>query len=200
MCSQELVQAGATLRDPHCSGENERHMWWAKIECEMNSAHSAIRQGTKNVTDEPTEIQNSLSKIKDPSLKHMHSSIDRGARDPNCASLDAMSESKEEILRKHPNAHDANKNTRCVKQTTTKKHQNHEHQNHQNQPRGGNGSDCHPDAKLITLKNGNKIRHHHTFTFDSDDFCFFANQQQQTLFIERKNANQNHKGNDQRGN
>ena len=43
-----------------------------------------------------------LSKIEDPSLDHVHSSVDRGARDPNHAHLNAMAESKEEILWKHP--------------------------------------------------------------------------------------------------
>ena len=61
--------------------------------------------------DEQSEIWNLLSEIEDPSLDHVHSSIDRGvARHPTHACLDAMKESKEEILRKHPNTCDTNEN------------------------------------------------------------------------------------------
>ena len=105
MHSQEPVQAEATLQDLHHSGENEPCMWWAKFECKMNSACSAIRRGTNNVIDEPTKIRNSLSEIKDPSLDHVHSSINREvAKDPNYTHLDAMKELKREVLWKHPNA------------------------------------------------------------------------------------------------
>ena len=176
MCSQELVQAGATLRDPHCSGENERHMWWAKIECEMNSAHSAIRQGTKNVMDEQTEIQNLLSKIEDPSLDHMHSSIDRGvAKDPTHTQLDAMKELKEEILRKHPNTHDTDENTRCVKQTTARKQQNRKHNSNSNRSK----------PRMITSTNGEQIKCHHSHQFDDEDFKLFTFEQKKTLRKER---------------
>ena len=89
MRSQELVQAEATLQDLHHSGEIEPHMWWAKFECKMKSAHSAIRQGSKTAADEQSKIQNLLGEIEDPSSDHVHSSIDRGAL-------------KEEILQKHP--------------------------------------------------------------------------------------------------
>ena len=186
MHSQELVQAEATLKDLHHSGENKPHMWWAKFECKMNSACSAIRHGAKNVMDEQTEIQNLLSKIKDPSLEHVHSSINREVvKNPNHTHLDATRELKTEILRKHPNACDTDENPRRVKQTAAaKKHQNHEHQNKQQNKEKNH----HPDAKTIISKNGKKTKCHHSFRFDDDDWQQFSHQQRKTLFNERRSA------------
>ena len=154
MCSQEPVQAEAALCDSHCSGENKPHTWWAKFECKMNSAHSAIRRGCESDVDEQAKIRNLLSEMRDPSLDHMHSSVDRGARDPNCTHLDVMVESKEEILRKHPNAHNANKNTRHIKQTAAKRQQNHEHQNceNQSQAQGQGGKITTPTQRPLSQK------------------------------------------------
>ena len=126
----------------------------------------------------------------------MHSGINREvAKDPNCSCLDAMKELKREVLRKCPDACDTDENARRVKQTATKKHQNCKHQNEQQK---GN---CHPDAKLTTLKNGKKPWCHHTFRFDTKDFKSFTHQQKQTLFGERKNANSssNKRGNRNQG-
>ena len=128
-------------------------------------------------------------------MEHMHSNVIRAAKDPNCTHLEAVADLKEEIVRKNPNAHDDDdRNTGRVKQTATKKHQNYEHQN---QAQGGKNH--HPDAKTIALKNGKKLKCHHSFRFDDNDFRFFAHQQKKTLFDERQAANPNSNSNRDQG-
>ena len=134
--------------------------------------------------------------MRDPELDHMHAKVIQRAKDPDCTCLQAMADLKEEIVRKNPNAHDTDKNTRRVKQTAAKKHQNDKHQNckPQHQAQGGN-KNCHPNAKTIMLKNGKKLKHHLSFRFDDDDFKLFTHKQKRTLFNERRAANQSEKNN-----
>ena len=186
MHSQELVQVEATLRDLHYSGENKPHMHWAKFECKLNNACSTIRRGYKSDVDEHAKIRNLLSKIRDPRLEHMHSNIIRASKDPTYTYLDAMAELKEEILRKNPNTYDTNKNTRRVKQATTKKQQNYKHDS--NRSNGNHGHNQQFKPRTITLNNGKKIKYHHSYTFKDVDFRQFTFDQKKTLRYERRVA------------
>ena len=154
-------------------------------------------QGCKTDQPEHAKIWNSLGKMRDPKLEHMHSNTIQRAKDPNCTHLEAVANSKEEIVRKNPNAHDTNKNTRRVKQTTAKRQQNCKHHNSNWGKNHGDTQQFKPGT--ITSKNGKKIKHHHSHQFDNEDFRFFTCEQKKTLRNERWAANCNEGANCNQG-
>ena len=87
-----------------------------------------------------------------------------------------MADVEANVVRRHPNSNNRNKNARRVKQTTAKKHQNsNQGKNH--------GENHHPNAKTITLKNGWKTKCHHSFRSDDDDFKSLTKEQKKTLHV-----------------
>ena len=138
---------------------------------------------------EEAKIQTQFRKIRDPELKHMHAIIVQRAKDkPSHTCLQVVADIEGVVIRRRQNTSDNNENARRVKQTTAKKQQNCECQNPN--PQGGKNhiKNHHPDAKTITLKNGEKIKHHHSFRFDNDDCKIFSKEQKKTLRDECCNA------------
>ena len=108
-----------------------------------------------------------------------------------------MADIENDVVCRHPNGDDDDKNTRRVKQTTAKKHQNCKHQNlNQGQNHGENFSQQFK-PRTIASKNGKKIKHHHhSFRFDDNDFKLFTKEQKKTLHHKRWAADQNSKNDD----
>ena len=147
---------------------------------------------------EEAKIQMLLDKIRDLDFDDMHTIIIQRAEDkPDHTCLQAVANLKERVVRMHPNSSDDNKNARRVEQTAAKRHQNHKRQRcnpHKGKNEHHQNKNCHPNAKTVTLKNGKKIKHHHSFRFD-DDFESFTKEQRKTLLSERKTADQSQPGN-----
>ena len=124
MCSSEVLKNKDVIQNLHCNGENPPHMCWTECEQLLNDAHSVVRRKcSAECHPEETKIQSPLKKIKDPDLEHIHPVvIQRQMDEPNCTHSQAMADIKMDVVRRHPNGDDNNKNTRRVKQTAAKKH------------------------------------------------------------------------------
>ena len=71
---------------------------------------------------EEGKIQTPLGKIRNLDSNGMHTVIIcRAKGKPDCTCFQAMANMREEVVRRHPNSSDSNKNARMVKQTATKK-------------------------------------------------------------------------------
>ena len=126
----EVLKAKDAIQNLHCGGENPPHVDWCEFESSLNDAHAVVRRKHGETTPEETKVRSLLKRIRDPDLNHIHPMIIARMEDkPNCTHLQAMADVKKDVVRRHPNSDDKNENTRQVKQTTAKKHQNCKHQN-----------------------------------------------------------------------
>ena len=143
---------------------------------------------------EEIEIRSLLKKIKDPDLNHIHPVVIQRQMDgPNHTCSQAMADVEINAVRRHPDSDDNNENTRQVKQTTAKKHQNCEHQNNRGRNHGNTQGS---KPRTVTLTNGKQIKHHHSHLFDDADFRSFTLEQKRTLTNEHCAAKQNNQGRD----
>ena len=190
MHPSKVLEAKDIIQNSHHNGENPPHMCWSKFEQLLNNAHSVMRRKCgAECHPEEMKVRSLLKKIKDPDLEHIHCAVIQRQMDrPNCTCPQAMADIEIDAVRGHPDSDDDNKDTRQVKQTTAKKHQNCEHQNNK---------DCnHGEPGTIALTNGKQIKHHHSHWSDDADFRLFAPERKRTLTNERQAAKQNDQGHD----
>ena len=153
---------------------------------------ASSKECKRGLHPEEVKIWSTLRKSKDPELKCINAIILQRTKDrPSHTFLQAMANIKGDVIRRHPVNLNDNKNSRQVKEMNAKKHQNHKHQNnlrkncgdceHHSNLGKNHGENHHPDDETIRLTNGKKIKCHHSFGFDFDDFRFFSQEQKKTL-------------------
>ena len=147
-------------------------MCWAKVERLQSNAQATLRKkcAADTTFPEKTKIGSLPCKMNDPELKCLAPTVIQRVKDkPTCAFLQAMSDIKEDVVRRRPVSNN-NKCSRQVKEANAKKHQNNKFEK-------AKGQNCHPQAKTITLKSGKKIKCHHSFKFDAEHCKLLTNTQ-----------------------
>ena len=199
-----IAKAENDLAKLFYQGEKRPYMFWTMFERRLNTAFATFdKQEKRQVHSEQMRLRILLNKIQCDWLNHIKASIGiELTRMPMTYTYaQALLAFKTEVNKKFPPEASPQK----IKRTMQQLEGHSESRNYgggrgrgrgrgRGPGRGGRGRggrgrnqhNPHPDAKMITLKNGKRVEYHASYSFPQDVYEQFTDNQIQTMRDERK--------------
>ena len=165
--SIEIQQAERTLQSLYYAGEKKPLMDWAKFEKELNLAFAVMERKYGNVYDDERKLRLLMTKTtRADNISHMRTVLDSqlAAVPVTLTYNQAMTAFRNVVNAKAPP--DLNNNTRSRRIQQSRKRGN----NNDDKGRSKRGKKSHPDAQMITMKDGTTKEIHASYRLTPKDW------------------------------